>query len=76
MTCKLIKNLSQFKEKGCENGCFRNNDEWQENTTAHGWQGIISMMRPKESWVAKWNNIGYQIPDNEDNNMEDEDLKK
>ena len=57
--CKLVKTENQFKsEKACENKCWGSNglDEWYDNTTTN-FSGIISMMIPKKSWVAKWNEM-------------------
>ena len=55
LTCLLIKTESQFKDIGCSNECFVSS-QWPENSSP-SFSGMISMMRPKDSWVARWNGI-------------------
>lgn len=66
-SCHLVKCLSQFLEEFCEN-CWRDwaggdlpssmgtkdaFDIANERTTTD-FEGMVSMMRPKGSWVARW----------------------
>ncbi|ETI49338.1 hypothetical protein F441_06776 [Phytophthora nicotianae CJ01A1] len=61
MTCSLIKTFTQFYDTGCENCAFLqmadNRQRVAECTSAY-FEGMIAMMQPKESWVAKWQRIG------------------
>ena len=67
VSCRLVKTLNQFQDSFCEN-CWRDwadgstpetlkpgrrLDLALENTTAD-YEGLISMMRPSDSWVARW----------------------
>ena len=53
--CLLLKTLEQFKESGCEN-C--DPTTWKANTakenTTQEFTGFCTMLKPRESWVAKW----------------------
>jgi len=64
--CKLVKSFAQFVESFCDNCHARWSDELPsamkmgdrldiatERTTAD-FQGLVSMMRPSGSWVARW----------------------
>ena len=64
--CKLVKSFAQFVELFCDNCHARWSDELPsalkmgdrldiatERTTAD-FQGLVSMMRPSGSWVARW----------------------
>nr|CCA19194.1 transcription elongation factor SPT4 putative [Albugo laibachii Nc14] len=61
LTCSLVKTFTQFYDTGCENCAFLqmadNRQRVAECTTAH-YDGMIALMRPKESWVAKWQRLG------------------
>jgi len=65
MTCSLVKTFTQFYDTGCENCYFLqmqdNRSRVSECTTAY-FEGLIAMMQPKESWVAKWQRIGRLVP--------------
>lgn len=61
LLCSLIKTCDQFEVNGCEN-C----EEWLQlkgdrervyNCTSSAFEGIISLMQPNDSWVAKWQHI-------------------
>ena len=61
--CKLVKTEGQFLADMCDN-CqrkFESIEDVQEYTTAN-FNGIISMMDPKNSWVAKWQNLTIHMP--------------
>lgn len=50
----------QFYEHGCPNCTFL---DWEvreivEGATTKSYEGLVAMMQPKESWVAKWQRIG------------------
>ncbi|KAI9908276.1 hypothetical protein PsorP6_002887 [Peronosclerospora sorghi] len=65
MTCSLIKTFTQFYDTGCESCNFLqmvdNRQRVAECTSAY-FEGMIAMMQPKESWVAKWQRIVRLIP--------------
>ncbi|KAG2766533.1 hypothetical protein JG687_00014512 [Phytophthora cactorum] len=65
MTCSLIKTFTQFYDTGCENCAFLqkadNRQRVAECTSAY-FEGMIAMMQPKESWVAKWQRIVRLTP--------------
>ncbi|KAJ0411887.1 hypothetical protein ATCC90586_005982 [Pythium insidiosum] len=65
MTCSLVKTFTQFYDTGCENCGFLqmadNRQRVADCTSAH-YEGMIAMMHPKESWVAKWQRIGRLVP--------------
>ncbi|OWZ14457.1 Transcription elongation factor SPT4 [Phytophthora megakarya] len=65
MTCSLIKTFTQFYDTGCENCNFLqmadNRQRVAECTSAY-FEGMIAMMQPKESWVAKWQRIVRLVP--------------
>lgn len=64
MTCSLVKTFTQFYDTGCENCAFLqmadNRQRVAECTSAY-FEGMIAMMHPKESWVAKWQRIGGSL---------------
>ncbi|KAF1786901.1 RNA polymerase subunit RPABC4/transcription elongation factor Spt4 [Phytophthora cactorum] len=66
MTCSLIKTFTQFYDTGCENCAFLqkadNRQRVAECTSAY-FEGMIAMMQPKESWVAKWQRIDLSVFD-------------
>eukprot|EP00808_Paulinella_micropora_P021313 g73988.t1 len=59
LQCKLIKTARQFEEKGCENcpNLTEENIPFADYTTPT-FQGMIAMMDPEHSWVARWQSGG------------------
>ena len=60
--CHLIKTEEQFKETGCEN-CnisMLDQDTMFDNTSAN-FEGMISLVDPQHSWVARANNLSNEI---------------
>eukprot|EP00611_Tribonema_gayanum_P012096 TRINITY_DN2263_c0_g1_i3.p2 TRINITY_DN2263_c0_g1~~TRINITY_DN2263_c0_g1_i3.p2 ORF type:complete len:132 (-),score=43.75 TRINITY_DN2263_c0_g1_i3:27-422(-) len=58
--CALVKTLTQFTEQGCENCPFLRIEESAERVhecTSSYFSGMIAMLNPKESWVARWQRI-------------------
>lgn len=59
--CSMIKTSDDFYRNGCDN-CERhlrvkgNKDAVQECTSSN-FDGIIAMMAPEDSWVARWQRI-------------------
>lgn len=61
LLCSLIKTSDQFEVDGCEN-CeqwlhLKGDRERVYNCTSSAFEGIIAMMQPNDSWVAKWQHI-------------------
>jgi len=52
MDCRLLQTIQQFEQNGCRN-CKDNNRNPLEYTTPV-WKGVLAMMQPTTSWVAKW----------------------
>uniref|UniRef100_A0A7S1TIX5 Spt4/RpoE2 zinc finger domain-containing protein n=1 Tax=Compsopogon caeruleus TaxID=31354 RepID=A0A7S1TIX5_9RHOD len=60
MNCSLVKSAHQFSIRGCENCPFlglENDRERIQLCTTPNFSGLFSVMRPLESWVAKWQRI-------------------
>jgi RNA polymerase subunit RPABC4/transcription elongation factor Spt4 len=55
--CRLVMSERQWEKNECVN-CGHNS--W-EKTTAQ-FSGLISLMMPNHSWVAKWNNLEGMKP--------------
>jgi len=61
MFCSLVKTTAQFEENGCENCAFLDMKADRNRVlycTSPTFDGIIAMMDPPASWVAKWQRIG------------------
>eukprot|EP00842_Homolaphlyctis_polyrhiza_P003181 jgi/Hompol1/3864/HPOL_003395-RA len=61
MLCGLIKGQSDFRRDGCNN-CedvlrFKNNSERMMECTSANFDGMVAMMKPDASWVARWQRI-------------------
>jgi len=53
LNCRLIKTDAQFEQKGCEN-CPEFKEDPIEEWTTPNFAGMLAMMQPTQSWVAKW----------------------
>jgi len=61
LLCSLVKTFEQFEFDGCEN-CdeylhMKNNNDAVYECTSSNFDGLIAMMSPEDSWVAKWQRI-------------------
>lgn len=61
LLCSMVKTLEQFELDGCDN-CERflrlKGDRDQTlSCTSSNFDGVVSMMSPEDSWVAKWQRI-------------------
>ncbi|KAL1929442.1 hypothetical protein VTP01DRAFT_1580 [Rhizomucor pusillus] len=61
MICSLIQTASQFRTNGCAN-CesilrLRSFPERVNECTSSKFEGMVAMMQPNESWVARWQRI-------------------
>ena len=63
--CALIKTVDQFYDDGCENCPFlrleNNLGKVMECTSAY-FEGMIALVNPQGSWVAKWQRIVTNVP--------------
>lgn len=64
--CKLIKTEEQFVQYACDN-CPQPDKagkgyraEWMESNTTDDYDGMVSMMQPDSSWVARWLSMKYR----------------
>jgi Spt4/RpoE2 zinc finger len=61
MSCSLIKSTAQFVSYGCENCPFMSYQSDRERVSActtPAFVGCYITIKPKESWVAKWQRTG------------------
>ncbi|XP_064620492.1 transcription elongation factor SPT4-like [Lineus longissimus] len=61
LLCSLVKTIDQFEFDGCDN-CeeymgMKNNRDAVYECTSSNFDGMIAMMGPEDSWVAKWQRI-------------------
>ena len=59
--CGLIKAVNQFYDNGCENCPFFDmveNMPVVTECTSSFFGGVVSIIEPKESWMAKWLQLG------------------
>eukprot|EP01111_Echinosteliopsis_oligospora_P002167 TRINITY_DN1315_c0_g1_i1.p2 TRINITY_DN1315_c0_g1~~TRINITY_DN1315_c0_g1_i1.p2 ORF type:complete len:113 (-),score=14.60 TRINITY_DN1315_c0_g1_i1:439-777(-) len=64
IVCSLIKTYDQFESDGCEN-CDEFISQYSTRVaqcTTTSFEGMIAMMIPSESWVAKWQRIVKYTP--------------
>eukprot|EP01084_Bolivina_argentea_P303127 523287_1 len=62
MSCALIKTFSQFADRGCDNCPFLSVEEGLERVhecTSQHFSGVIALIEPQTSWVARWQ--GYTM---------------
>ncbi|XP_023016775.1 transcription elongation factor subunit spt4 [Leptinotarsa decemlineata] len=63
LMCSLIKSVDQFEKEGCDN-CeeflsMKDNIDNVVDCTSKNFEGMISMLTPGDSWVAKWQRINH-----------------
>ncbi|KAF0480377.1 transcription initiation factor Spt4 [Gigaspora rosea] len=61
LVCSLVKNTEQFRKEGCEN-CepflqFKRHPERVQECTSTNFDGLIALMKPDDSWVARYKKI-------------------
>lgn len=64
--CLLVKTYRQFYEQGCEN-CkaafdLRQDEAKIADVTTSSFEGLMAMMQPNKSWVARWQFVNNFIP--------------
>ncbi|XP_030846910.1 transcription elongation factor SPT4-A [Strongylocentrotus purpuratus] len=61
LVCSLIKTADQFEVDGCDNCAeflqMKNNRDMVFDCTSPTFDGLISLMSPEDSWVAKWQRV-------------------
>ncbi|KAI3384753.1 hypothetical protein SNEBB_006990 [Seison nebaliae] len=63
--CSLIKTPTQFTESGCPNCPFLQiggSEDRSITCTSSKYDGMISLMDPRNSWVGKWQQIDSFVP--------------
>nr|CAG4643679.1 EOG090X0NWO [Ilyocryptus agilis] len=65
LVCSLIKTFDQFEMDGCDN-CdeflrMKNNKENIYDCTSTNFDGMVALMSPEDSWVAKWQRINRKV---------------
>ena len=66
LLCSLIKTADQFQKDGCDN-CeilsLKDQPDQISVCTSPNYDGVIAMMKPKKSWVARWQRVAaYNRP--------------
>lgn len=66
LLCSLIKSSAQFKKYGCEN-CdeilrLKGNAERINECTSTVFDGMVALLKPDQSWVAKWQRLREYVP--------------
>lgn len=61
LLCSLVKTFEQFEFDGCDN-CeeylhLKNNRDGVYDCTSSNFDGVVALMSPDDSWVAKWQRI-------------------
>lgn len=62
LRCNFVQSGPEFRARGCPN-CeevleMTGSTERVQECTSGVFDGIIAMVKPEESWVAKWQRIG------------------
>ena len=65
LLCSLIKSTAMFEQQGCDN-CeeyltMKGNHDRVFECTSSNFEGMIALMHPEESWVAKWQRIAHHV---------------
>lgn len=65
LRCGLIKCFDQFYQDGCENCPFLELADRQDRVnscTTATFDGVVAMMKPDDSWIARWEGISRNLP--------------
>ncbi|KAI5149487.1 transcription elongation factor SPT4 [Enteropsectra breve] len=64
LNCSVLKPATYFKTYGCPNCPFLQTNKHRnfENTTSASYKGVIGMLNPEMSWVAKWQRVSKYTP--------------
>jgi len=61
MFCSLVKSAAQFESAGCDNCTFLDMAHDRNRVircTSASFDGLVALVQPPESWVAKWQRLG------------------
>ncbi|GAM28928.1 hypothetical protein SAMD00019534_121040 [Acytostelium subglobosum LB1] len=65
VNCGLVKTTAQFDEYGCEN-CDRQSERRKDrdtgSATTTNFEGIMAIMKPTESWIARRQHYERRVP--------------
>jgi len=66
LVCSMVKTIDQFERDGCDN-CekflhIKNDREFVMTCTSSNFDGVIAMVNPDDSWVARWQRIDKLKP--------------
>jgi len=66
MVCSIVQSGSEFYRNGCPN-CeeiltLRNSQDAIQECTSQVFEGLIALIDPKTSWVAKWQRLTNYVP--------------
>eukprot|EP00002_Diphylleia_rotans_P037430 TRINITY_DN835_c0_g1_i2.p2 TRINITY_DN835_c0_g1~~TRINITY_DN835_c0_g1_i2.p2 ORF type:complete len:108 (-),score=29.59 TRINITY_DN835_c0_g1_i2:794-1117(-) len=61
--CYIVKPKKSFEEDGCEN-CHWTWEKKFDHTKfiTKNFDGLIAMIQPTDSWVAKWQDLATKVP--------------
>lgn len=60
LVCKLVKTRDQWRSEGCHN-CRYRPQEYMNQTTPK-FTGMVAVLKPDESWVARWQTQQDRVP--------------
>ena len=66
MLCSILLHQARFLSHGCPN-CeqylgLANSMEAIEECTSQTYEGVIALLNPTDSWVARWNRLSNYVP--------------
>lgn len=64
LNCSILKPMSYYKQYGCPNCPFlqANKAKNLHSVTSQTFKGVIGVIDPKRSWIAKWQRINTYVP--------------
>lgn len=65
LSCALVKTYTQFSDQGCDNCEYLRMKDYPRKVktcTTTYFEGLIALVEPQNSWVAKWQRIVQMKP--------------
>jgi transcription elongation factor SPT4 len=65
LSCSLVKTYTQFLDQGCDNCEYlkmKDDTRKVKSCTTSYFEGLIGLVEPQNSWVAKWQRIVQMKP--------------
>ncbi|KAM0678496.1 transcription elongation factor spt4 [Binucleata daphniae] len=65
MNCSILQTQALYKKDGCPNcTCLnlKNRTDIIQDTTSDEYKGLIGLVNPQRSWVAKWQRLNQNVP--------------